>query len=960
MKRLLFALAFLLFAFPLYAVNAGDITAGWVCGASEASDIRLNGYVLDLRIFATGAASFTLGIDSSFPSNPPYNSTNSAKLVLSMTSPSFNAAGGATTVTRLDYGTQWVRQTYPTQTTPDIIAAGSADACSGDTVPAGYADVRVSLSDPVYAADTSVTLNAASSAITLGGQANNAVSGLSIINNSSTSINACSNVVGYPGACSASKYPLPVARWGTVPYQDVTGSSFLVDVVASSHYFPVFAPIAAVIVSGSDAHSHTFSYTLNNPVISGTTPGDQGTLQAYEANISLAGLTATDTITVNFKVCPTIGDTCLDSSSLSGSIVTATLGAGGVGYAVGDTGTITGSSCAVPGSYKVHTLSVTAVVTFYLTYGGNNCTTTATAATTDAGAQPGVGSGFTVNTSVLRGLAGNEDVGPLVFLNCDGSTSGVCANPAAVVDPASTAASAAVADTIADAETAYGGNVNTAYVNTQTAEAACKVYNNAHNSHNDPGSCHLRLVTANHTIGSNGSDLTAQKDWLVVEPYTGGSPVIIAGVNSSAHVQLIEYNGVAVNDAVGPCSGSSCYVFVGSSTDRLWLNNVNPLSNGTGGAIYSWYAAYATNNKVTAINSHGFSYFSTTRSPWPLIRGNIFPISTNSVCDMYAVFANLNCYPKPHEQSLTTNGAVNANSQALSDGIVFAFNKLYGATQVFSAGTMYWSGTNSVMNYGCALIENVLEQTNSSGPLFGISADATNSPTQNCDVWDNTAVGERTNIFYNDGSDSGDSSFNNWFAQTNESLVGNIFAYRATKTDTFSSHYNGARTGNWAPHYGVGSYGNWEFNCGGINPCTEGPVSWMGMFDGLNANYNGVQVLGTDSNQYVANATCTAASGNKPVTGGSYTACWTAQGHAGDSSTTWTTGSIYQPPGFISDRSYSTGTAAGSGNYHLTSISGAIGLGTGNPLPYDIEGHPRVGRSVAGAYTFGTSRRGYR
>lgn len=961
MKRLYLILALLIGFFaaaPLYGVNAGDITAAWVCGADEQSDSRINAWVLDLRIYATGTPSFAMGIDSTFPTTPPYNPTTGAKVVLSVTSVQPVIGGGTTTTTRTVYGTQWVREPYPNPTVADMIAAGSADACSGDTVPTGYADIRVALSDFVYASDSSLSLNVAAGAITVGATPNTLTTGLSVTNGSSTSINACANsTLYYPAACTAASYPAPVCRWATVPYQDVTTSSFSVEVACFHRHYRPFQPVQAVVISAADAHSHTVSYQVNYPTVSRTTPGDQGAVQVYAASIDLSTMTQGDTITANFKAYPWVGDAAsvLDSSSTSGMIVTGAKNAGGTNYAANDTGSITGASCAVPANYKVLTITGSAVATFAITYPGKGCATTTAAATTAGGAQPGTpGTGFTVNTSVLRGLPGNEDIGPLVFLNCDGSSSGVCANPAAVVDPASTAASAAVYATIALAEPAYAGNANTAYQTVQAAAAACKTYNNSNNSHNDPGGCHLRLVTANHTLGTNGSDLTAQKDWLVAEPYTSATPTIVAGANGGMHVELIEYNGVTVNDS--GCSSGTCYIFVGvAATDRLWLNN-NSITHPSG-AIYNWDAVYASNNTVVSINSSGFSDFGSTKTPWPLIRGNSFPVSINSKCSFYAVLANKNCFVRSYEQSISTSGAANSAKQALSDGVVYAFNQLYGSTQQWNSSQSYWNtaGTGGVMNYGCAAVGNIMEATTAgAAPLFGISNDGTTEPSQNCMAWENTLVGERTNLFYNDGADSGDSGHSNWYAETLNSIVGNIFAGYNSKTDTFVGTANGARTGNWAAHYHVGSSSNWFLNSNGS--LGEGNNTWLGMFSGLYSNYNGTQVAGTDSASYIANAVCTASSGNHPVTGGSYANCWTAQGNTGgDSKQTWTSGNIYDPLGFVLDKSYSTGTAAGSGDYHLKSYTSAVGFipsGGPCPLPYDFDGQIRncSGWGSVGAY----------
>jgi len=85
----------------------------------------------------------------------------------------------------------------------------------------------------------------------------------------------------------------------------------------------------------------------------------------------------------------------------AGPIVTATLGAGGLGYAANDTGTITNG--ANDATYKVLTVGAGgAVLTFQITGAGTACTVANGNATVDGGAQPGVGVGFTVNITAVQ------------------------------------------------------------------------------------------------------------------------------------------------------------------------------------------------------------------------------------------------------------------------------------------------------------------------------------------------------------------------------------------------------------------------------------------------------------------------------------------------------------------------------------------------------------------------------
>jgi hypothetical protein len=83
------------------------------------------------------------------------------------------------------------------------------------------------------------------------------------------------------------------------------------------------------------------------------------------------------------------------AGATTGIILTATITAAGTGYAANDTGTVNGGTTLA--TYKVLTVSTGAVATFSITSGGAGYSTGAGQATTDGGAQPGVGTGFTIN-----------------------------------------------------------------------------------------------------------------------------------------------------------------------------------------------------------------------------------------------------------------------------------------------------------------------------------------------------------------------------------------------------------------------------------------------------------------------------------------------------------------------------------------------------------------------------------
>jgi hypothetical protein len=102
---------------------------------------------------------------------------------------------------------------------------------------------------------------------------------------------------------------------------------------------------------------------------------------------------------------PLLANTALvlatDATTYSnGPILTASLGAGGTGYAANDTGTITtGTGDA---TYKVLTVgALGAVLTFQITGGGTAYAPANGVATATGGAQPGVGINLTVNITTV-------------------------------------------------------------------------------------------------------------------------------------------------------------------------------------------------------------------------------------------------------------------------------------------------------------------------------------------------------------------------------------------------------------------------------------------------------------------------------------------------------------------------------------------------------------------------------
>lgn len=95
----------------------------------------------------------------------------------------------------------------------------------------------------------------------------------------------------------------------------------------------------------------------------------------------------------------------------AGPIVTATIAVAGTGYALNDTGTISADPNGYTGgaTYRVTAVGALGIVTgFTVTAAGDGYTTTSNPlATATGGAQPGAGSGLTVNVTAIHAADGD-------------------------------------------------------------------------------------------------------------------------------------------------------------------------------------------------------------------------------------------------------------------------------------------------------------------------------------------------------------------------------------------------------------------------------------------------------------------------------------------------------------------------------------------------------------------------
>lgn len=305
-------------SFSVAHAATGDITGVRILG-----DKQHNGWTAEIDIEGLptkGKYNFGLGTNN--------EATSSAKIILQVTSPGYDAQGNETTITRMVYGTKFVRQPYPN------------DKLADETINGNSITVRVSLSDFIYAGDNNVIANIA------GGFYGSTTSNLP-----ATNMQVTNN--------STLTYPKVIGRWAWPGYERVT-NDFLVEASIFNQFARDGKPVAAVKFIATDQHGNTSTQTVSQMTKS-SRGGDANLVQVYAATMPVGALTQGDVVTVNFEAYPWVGDTSAILNSAVGAdgyaqpderlgpltVLNDKNGSYGVGYALvsvnGKTGTSTGA-----------------------------------------------------------------------------------------------------------------------------------------------------------------------------------------------------------------------------------------------------------------------------------------------------------------------------------------------------------------------------------------------------------------------------------------------------------------------------------------------------------------------------------------------------------------------------------------------------------------------------------------
>ena len=387
--------------------------------------------------------------------------------------------------------------------------------------------------------------------------------------------------------------------------------------------------------------------------------------------------------------------------------------------------------------------------------------------------------------------------------------------------------------------------------------------------------------------------------WCEVRPYPGQASRLWNITNSVSDKYLSQDTKTKVVGAAitSPTTGAF------DLTTDLWVDDCSVSSAGTA-TFYRLNNWRITRSTITSL-AQGLRPYSTGNYPCSLIRGN----TINGISDLVHCYVYVGNYRTASGQLGAATIDWFANQGTPMSVPIIAFNQFMKYTNN-SAPPVYIGHlrTNTV---GSAIVCNLIEMAGTtSQPALQVGADgatATSQALDNVILWNNTVVGQRVNIAYNDSTTAAPS-------RALWSMRGNVFEDGNIKSDTFATA-NGSRIGNWPAVWGVGSVGNvWAENFS-----AGAPGGFVPEFIGLNS-YLPTIVSGT------------------PISSGTNVIFWTR---------------------FVDRQAYvgTGGTSAiGLGNYRVLSDSPVLGRESDSTF-FDVGGNPRGLSSPPGSFSSAAPRR---
>lgn len=927
MRRLLIIIAIFFLNVSAFAAD-GDIAS-----VTISNDAAEKGWVAIVKITS---ASGTPGVGGTYDFGITADSTDlsTARVILTVTSGGYNSSGvySASQTTRTVYGTYWVRKAFPDTL---LLTSKVVD----EALAAGELTLKIALSEAIYVGETvsAVISGGASPLYTQGGTPNAAYSGAAT--NSSTLT-----------------YPPVVARWAKPDYEQISTTTYTLEATAFHAY-----GIAAVIFTCTDAHGHTATATATTMTKSawkstggGITGADQNPVLVYSGTVDLSSFTAKDPITCNFVAYPTVGN----ASTVADSHVYTAAGVVTSGTFI-NREVVTQETSGVT-AYIIMPVAAAGPIQLFGFSGAASDGSLAWTGTTS-------GAVFTQSAAPVAISAPDERLHKLVALY-DGA--GTYGSPCAIV--ASTGQASALSTWVgidcATARAAYVADNTVAYTNIGYAIQALKTYNNANNGHNDPGAGIVELTAGSHNIATNApaSDTGAQATWLTIRPYASVARADVSiSEGAVAHkTRFIKISGISIGNPSG-----TYIIAVNTSTGMLWLDNL-AINFSKTILVYGAGTVYATFNTVTACAA-GFAQYSTQRTPWALIRGNYYNMTssgTGIVGQEYCFLGNNGFAP------ITSFDNVNSLNVKSSENAVVGFNSFYfwnGAGNSWAKGL---SSNGTALYNGIAIIQNLVEATVNVAVIFSSCSDANIcESSNNVLLFHNSFVGERENMAYNTVGTS--SKYHAHYV-----LKNNILGLAGTKGDAFNDKISTV-SGITSANPGVVTATAHSFVNGDV-VYISGVSGAMGTL--LNGTYQTVANKAANTFEVVDTSSadaCVASCGQADTRNPGRKGSWTYEYMVGGSGNYTPTapspsfafsfagirskieaGRGFATPGWIDDAcqttagSGGTGDGSGAGNYNLLNTSSALRLVLNGKqiLPFDIVGHPRRnnGTGAAGAYEY--------
>lgn len=393
-----------------------------------------------------------------------------------------------------------------------------------------------------------------------------------------------------------------------------------------------------------------------------------------------------------------------------------------------------------------------------------------------------------------------------------------------------------------------------------------------------------------YTGASASSYPGADTQYTIIKPFPGLTKADVTFITASLnYASATDETFVMMNDVTLNIPTGQIVVFKGP--EAVWFHDVDMQAAGTTTISSEPSMMFFTGSSISSINQ-GFRP-RTTQETYCFMRGNTISVdSEEAVCHVYIGNSQT-------EGATVLREYVSSNTALTSMyGVIVADNRMSADDN--QVQIQFGTDTNGDNTAGIAVVNNLCERISGTQYYVLIAGDATGAYTvNNVLVWNNTVVGQRCNMAYNDNSlnvDAGEDPVEAYEAPRYFwSIKGNIFDdfNSVTDNDGHGGVAGVGRTGNKSILHGVGL----SSNC--FCERTGAAGSYLPYFDGLNS------VVGSSIS---------------PI-----------------------------DPLYTEDAS-ATGTGVGGGDYHITESSPAYGIMFNQYLTYDLDGTERVLNGSAGVY----------